>query len=156
MIGSGDATELALFDRGRLGRHASSSPATRLAEPGALERSLARQLADELFDPETDAALSLVARGRSGAALPEVGEGNLPGLAQGSSRRRRRVFAAPTPTAVPAVGAALAAVREGVVRLNLLPEENREAFDEGAVDHDLGAARDERRPPARVGRERRS
>jgi general secretion pathway protein L len=32
---------------------------------------------------------------------------------------------------VPAVGAALGAVREGMVRVNLLPVENREAFDEG-------------------------
>ena len=40
-------------------------------------------------------------------------------------------FAPATPAILPAVGAALGAVREGVVRLNLLPTEQREAFDEG-------------------------
>jgi Tfp pilus assembly protein PilN len=129
VIGSGDATELALFTGGRLVA-TQLLPATRLAEPGALERSLTRQVADELFDPEKTPLYrwSLAPGGRP---LPEVGEGNLPGLAQGKLAAPETFFASPTPTAVPAVGAALAAVREDAVRLNLLPEENREAFDEG-------------------------
>src|SRR5205085_1035816 len=40
-------------------------------------------------------------------------------------------FAPASAAILPAVGAALGAVREGVVRLNLLSAEHREAFDEG-------------------------
>lgn len=129
VIDGGDATELALFKAGRLVA-TQLLPASRIAEPGTLERSLARQLADEVFDPEKTALYRWTLR-EGARPLPEIGDGNLAGLARGKLAAPETFFASPTPSSVPAVGAALAAVREDSVHLNLLPVENREAFDEG-------------------------
>ena len=60
-----------------------------------------------------------------------LGEANLVEMAKGKLATGETEVAPATPAILPAVGAALGAVREGVVRLNLLPAEQREAFDEG-------------------------
>jgi len=125
-----DATEIALFSQGRLVA-SQLVPAPNASEPAALLRSLQRQLADELFEPEQTTLYrwSLV-NGRAPAAT-ELGEANLVEMAKGRLATGDVEFAPATPGILPAVGAALGAVREGVVRLNLLPTEQREAFDEG-------------------------
>jgi len=88
-------------------------------------------MADEFVDPD-QVRLFRWQLGDGGApSLPAIGEGDLPGLARGRLVAPDSFFADASPSAIPAVGAALAAVREGMLRVNLLPEENREAFDEG-------------------------
>jgi general secretion pathway protein L len=129
VLGTGDAIELALFSQGRL-IATQLLPTSRLRDPGALERSLNRQISDELLDPETTPLYRWSLLDGSGE-LPEVGDGNLPALALGKLAAPETFFASAAPPLLPAVGAALAAVREDAVHLNLLPEENREAFDEG-------------------------
>jgi general secretion pathway protein L len=124
-----DATEIALFAGGRLVA-SQLVPGTRASNPAALERSLSRQLADELLEPDTTSVYQWSLANGHGADAPPIGEGNLPELARGRLTAADAFFTAP-PSVLPAVGAALGAVREGVVGLNLLPTENREAFDEG-------------------------
>ncbi|HXJ37078.1 MAG TPA: PilN domain-containing protein [Candidatus Eisenbacteria bacterium] len=130
VVGTPDATELALVADGRL-LSSQLVPSARLVEPGALDRSLARQMADELVDPERVALFHWQLGNGGTPPVPPVGEGDLPGLARGRLTAPEAFFEAAAPSAVPAVGAALAAVREGLLRVNLLPVENREAFDEG-------------------------
>ncbi len=129
VIGSSDSTEIALFAGGRMVA-SQLVPAARATDRAVLERSLARQLADELLDPEQTSIYQWSLANGGGPALPVLGETNLPELARGHLTARDDVFAG-SPAVLPAVGAALGAVREGVVGLNLLPTENREAFDEG-------------------------
>jgi general secretion pathway protein L len=129
VIGSSDATEIALFAAGRLVA-SQLVPAARAMDRTVLERSLARQLADELLDPEQTSIYQWSLANGQGLELPVLGETNLPELARSHLAARDDVFAG-SPAVLPAVGAALGAVREGVVGLNLLPAENREAFDEG-------------------------
>jgi general secretion pathway protein L len=124
-----DATEIALFAQGSLVASQLVSRA-RAAEPAVLERSLARQLADELLEPEDTSVYQWsLANGQS--TTPSLGDANLVEMARGKLTAGDGFFAASAPGLLPAVGAALGAVREGVSRLNLLPEENRQAFDEG-------------------------
>jgi general secretion pathway protein L len=97
-----------------------------------LSRSLARQITDGAVAPE-DVQLyrwQLSVNG-NGPVLPEVGDGNLLGLAAGRLEAPPDFFEAREPALLPAVGAALDAVREGTVPLNLLPEEDRRGYDEG-------------------------
>jgi general secretion pathway protein L len=129
LVASPEATELALFADGRL--VASQLLSTAVAvDRAALERSIARQLADELLEPEQTTLYQWSLTNGDGPSLPVLGETNLVEMARGHLVAADGFFTAPRPI-LPAVGAALGAVREGVVRLNLLPAENREAFDEG-------------------------
>jgi len=59
------------------------------------------------------------------------GAGELLALANGRLDAPPEFFSHPEPGVLPAVGAALGAVREGVVELNLLPEEHRPGLQEG-------------------------
>jgi general secretion pathway protein L len=129
VIGSADATEIALFAAGRMVA-SQLVPAARATDRNVLERSLARQIADELFDPEQTSIYQWSLVNGQGPELPILGETNLPAMARGHLSAGDDVFTG-SPAVLPAVGAALGAVREGVVGLNLLPAENREAFDEG-------------------------
>jgi Tfp pilus assembly protein PilN len=130
VLGSADGAEIALVAGGQLVA-SQLVPAARLADPGALERSLARQMADELVDPETVALFRWVLGVNGGPPLPELGDGDLLALAQDKLAVPEALATGSSPGVVPALGAALAAVRESAVPQNLLPEENREAFDEG-------------------------
>jgi Tfp pilus assembly protein PilN len=96
-----------------------------------LQRSLQRQLADELFDAEQTQLYRWSLANGHAPEIPMLGEVNLVEMAKGRLATGESEFAPATPAILPAVGAALGAVREGVVRLNLLPTEQREAFDEG-------------------------
>jgi len=130
VVQGADATEIALFAEGRLVA-SQLVPAPGSAELATLERSLARQLADELFEPERTNLYQWSLANGHGVEMPTLGEANLVEMARGRLATGNLEFAPATPAILPAVGAALGAVREGVVRLNLLPAENREAFDEG-------------------------
>jgi Tfp pilus assembly protein PilN len=90
-----------------------------------------RQLADELFEPERTSLYQWSLANGQGATAPSLGDANLVEMARGKLATADGEFAPAAPAILPAVGAALGAVREGVVRLNLLPAEHREAFDEG-------------------------
>jgi Tfp pilus assembly protein PilN len=130
IIGSPDATEVALLANGRLVA-SQLLPAARLADPAALDRSLARQVADELLDVER-LTLFRWALGNDGvpAASEDAGP-DLRALARGKLVAPDAFFETGSPGMLPAVGAALTAVREGTPGVNLLPAAEREAFDEG-------------------------
>jgi general secretion pathway protein L len=125
-----EATEIALFADGRL--VSSQLVAGTPGKDAALaQRSLARQLADALLEPEKT-TLHRWSVGRDASAPPApADEDDLVALARGKLATDDAFFTAPDPSVLAAVGAALGAVREGVVRVNLLPQENRQAFDEG-------------------------
>ena len=129
VVTSAEGAEVALFAEGRL---VSSQliAGDRAGEPGVVERSLARQLADATLDAE-QAIVYQGSLGDGGGELPVLGEGNLWDLGRERLSVADDFFAQGTPVLLPAIGAALAAVREGSVRLNLLPQEDRDAFDEG-------------------------
>lgn len=124
-----DATEVALVAEGRL-LASQLVPASRLADGAALDRAIARQMADELLDPEQVRLYRWTLANGTPAATPADDADDLLGLARQKLGAPEDVASAP-PSALPAVGAALAAVREGIVEVNLLPAELREAFDEG-------------------------
>lgn len=129
LVETPDATEIALFAEGRLVA-SQLVPRASAADAMVLERSLARQLADELLEAERTSVYQWsLANGQSVAA--PLGEANLVEMARTRLTAAEGFFTDTAPAALPAVGAALGAVREGVSRLNLLPEENRQAFDEG-------------------------
>ena len=65
-----------------------------------------------------------------GSSLSLPGEGDLLALARGRLQAPEEFFSS-TPAMLPAVGAALDAVREGTVAVNLLPAEERRGHDEG-------------------------
>jgi general secretion pathway protein L len=123
------ATEVALFARGDLAA-SQLVPAARGTDAGSLERALVRQLGDEAFDAEETVRFQWTLG--DGEPLPEtLGEAGLRALARGRLTADDGFFTDPHPASLIAVGGALAAVREGASKLNLLPAENREAFDEG-------------------------
>jgi general secretion pathway protein L len=130
VVQAADATEIALFSQGRLVA-SQLVPGPNAMESAVLERSLQRQLADELFEPEQTQLYRWSLVNGHAPAVPGLGEANLVEMAKGRLATGDAEFAPVTPAILPAVGAALGAVREGVVRLNLLPAEHREAFDEG-------------------------
>lgn len=124
------ATEVALLAGGRL---VSSQllPASRLAEPNTLSRSLARQLSDELLAAD-DLPLYRWELANGSAPQPGCpGDGELLALGRGRLEAPEAFFESMEPAVLPALGAALDAVREGTVPVNLLPPEDRRATDEG-------------------------
>jgi general secretion pathway protein L len=129
LLGAGGAVEFALLAGGRLVA-SQLVPASRVAAPADLSRSLARQLADGSFAPEEVQLYRWEMSNGAGPPLPPLGDGDLVTLAAGRLQAPAEFFDAHEPALLPAVGAALDAVREGTVPVNLLPEEGR-AHDEG-------------------------
>ena len=125
------ATEVALLTGGRL---VSSQllTARRIGDTAALERSVARQLAEEAL-AANDVPLYRweLANGDGPPGISLPGEGDLLALARGRLAAPEEFFSSSAPAMLPAVGAALDAVREGTVAVNLLPAEERHAHDEG-------------------------
>ena len=130
LIGADKAVELALLVEGRL-LASQLVPASRVAAPADLSRSLAREMADGFVAPEdVDLYRWQLANG-AGPTLPSLGDDNLIGLAVGRMSAPAEFFDGQDPAVLPAVGAALDAVREGHVPVNLLPAEDRRAHEEG-------------------------
>ena len=122
--------EVALLSGGRL-LSSQLLSAKRFGDTTALERAVARQLAETALTAENVPLYRWgVANGTGpGAALP--GDGDLLALARGRLAAPEEFFASTDPAMLPAVGAALDAVREGTVPVNLLPAEERHGYDEG-------------------------
>jgi Tfp pilus assembly protein PilN len=130
LVAAGESVEFALLAKGQLVA-SQVLPAHRLSEPADLSRSLARQLADGAVSAEdVDLYRWSLANG-AGPPLPELGDGDLLALAAGRLDAPADFFETREPTLLPAVGAALDAVREGTIPVNLLPAEGRRGSEEG-------------------------
>ena len=129
MIADGRSVELALVSDGRLVA-SQLLPAQHASSPAELSRSLARQLADGAVAAEETQLFRWQLANGSGPALPDIGDGDLLRLASGRLAAPTEFFETREPAVLPAVGAALDAVREGSVPVNLLPAEGR-LRDEG-------------------------
>ena len=122
------ATEVALLTGGRLVSSQLLST-KRIVDAAGLERSVARQLAEEALAPNDVPLYRWELANGDGSSL------SLPG--EVTCWPSRVAPAGPggvllsTPAMLPAVGAALDAVREGTVAVNLLPAEERRGHDEG-------------------------
>ncbi len=129
LVAAGDAVEFALLAKGQLVA-SQLLPARRVASPADLSRSLARQLADGAVSAED---LDLYRWQLSNGAGPPVslGDGDLLALAAGRLEAPADFFESREPTLLPSVGAALDAVREGTVPVNLLPVEGRRGSEDG-------------------------
>ncbi len=130
LLANGEAVELALLQEGRL-LASQLLPANRVLAPGDLSRSLARQLADGFVAPEELRLYRWRLANGAGPELPPLGDGDLLALAAGRLEAPPEFFQASEPVLLPAVGAALDAVREGSVPVNLLPAEGRRGAEEG-------------------------
>lgn len=128
LLAGSESTEVMLVANGHL-LASQLVPAARMLEPGALDRAIARQMADELLDPERVTLYRWTLANGKPVVTP-LPDDDLLALAAQKLGAGPGVATAPA-SALPAVGAALAAVREGAVDVNLLPAELREAFDEG-------------------------
>jgi len=129
VVRSGADFEVALFaDRQLIASHAvrGGTPPV-VAE---IQQMVRRDLAEVFHAPQTAVEL-LYAIPSNGIVLPEGEGGNLFALASGRLDAPPEFFTRPEPAVLPAVGAALGAVREGVVNINLLPEEHRPGLQEG-------------------------
>lgn len=124
------ATEVALLTQGRLVA-SQLVPASRLREPHALAKSVARQLADEQLEADQVPLYRWELANGAGPALPTLGDGALVAMARGRLEAPEAFFESTDAATLPALGAALHAVREGTIDVNLLPEENRKGYDEG-------------------------
>jgi general secretion pathway protein L len=129
LVGAGEAVELALLAGGQLVA-SQLLPASRVSAPADLSRSLARQMTDGSVAAEDVQIYRWELSNGAGPVTPEVGEGDLLALANGRLQVPPDFFEAREPAVLPAVGAALDAVRETTVPVNLLPAEGR-ASDEG-------------------------
>jgi Tfp pilus assembly protein PilN len=137
LIPEGDDLEVALVRDTRL--CSSQVVPTRRLDAGGLERTLVRLLAEEQL-PATEVTLA-------GYGLP-------PGVREEVQWRDEELFALAAgrleddagrlegsdPVVLPAIGGALAAIREQAVPLNLLPAEQRRAAEEGPSLATLGLA----------------
>jgi len=130
LIDGGEAVELALLTGGRLVA-SQLMPASRVTAPADLSRSLARQLADGFVSADDVRLYRWQLANGSASALPPLGDANLVALAAGRLEAPPDFFDHPDPAVLPAVGAALDAVREGTVPVNLLPAEGRRRSEEG-------------------------
>jgi len=130
LIGAGGAVELALLAGGQLVA-SQLVPLRRLSGPADLSRSLGRQLADEFVAPEDVQLYRWELSNGAGPSLPALGDGDLMALAAGRLEAPPEFLESPEPALLPAVGAALDAVREGTVPVNLLPAEGRRGYEEG-------------------------
>jgi Tfp pilus assembly protein PilN len=130
VLGAGEGVELAILSGGRLVA-SQLVPAGRLSEPGDLSRSLAREMAEGSVASDDLTLYRWQLANGAGPALPLLGDGDLLALANGRLAAPPEFFEAGEPALLPAVGAALGAVREGTVPVNLLPVEGRRGYDEG-------------------------
>lgn len=129
VVQSGVDLEVALFaERQLVASHALRGGV--LPSPGELQQMVRRDLA-EVFHPSQVAVEMLYATTTNGAGEYGEGTGELLALANGRLDAPPEFFSRPEPGLLPAVGAALGAVREGVVDVNLLPEEHRPGLQEG-------------------------
>lgn len=124
LLGAPGGVEVALLSGGRL-LASQLLPATRVTTAAELSRSLARQLADGAVDPAAVQLYRWELGNGSGPALPALGEADLLGLAAGRLEASPEFFTSAEPALLPALGAALGAVREGSIPVNLLPVEGR-------------------------------
>jgi Tfp pilus assembly protein PilN len=129
LVGAGEAVELALVSQGRM-LASQLLPASRVAAPADLSRSLARQMSDGFVTAEDVQVFRWELSNGTGPVTPEVGEGDLLSLAAGRLQAPAEFWETRERALLPAVGAALDAVRESTVPVNLLPAEGR-ATDEG-------------------------
>lgn len=125
-----DVVEVALFVHGTLvASHALRGPQT----PSAAEvQALLRRDLSEVFEPR-EGPIEVLTAGvafESAGGAPELG-GDLAALAHDHLEVPSAFFDAPDASMLPAVGAAIGAVRERVVDVNLLPEEHRIGLQEG-------------------------
>ncbi len=130
LIRDGSEGELAVFvERQLISSHAFRGLAPSTTEVNAMVR---RDLAEVFYSVEAPVDL-LVASTRNGTGTVSVQEGTLDlfALASGRLEAPTSFFDAGEPMVLPAVGAALGAVREGVVDINLLPAEHRPGLQEG-------------------------
>ncbi len=130
LVSAPGATEVALLSGGRL-LSSQLLPTRRLGNTAALERSVARQLADTALVAENVPLYRWELANGAGPDIALPGDGDLLALARGRLEAPEEFFASTEPAMLPAVGAALDAVREGTVPVNLLPEEERRGYDEG-------------------------
>lgn len=129
LIGTQDAAEFTVVkERKVVGSHLVSLQ--RLGAEGVLSRSMARELTEAAAGDDVPLYRWALANG-AGAPLPEVGESNLLELAQERLDAEPEFFADAQPVILPALGAALGAIREGSVEINLLPRENRAGIEGG-------------------------
>jgi Tfp pilus assembly protein PilN len=130
LLGAAEGVELALLVGGRLVA-SQLLPSHRVTGAADLSRSLARQLADGALVPEQVQLYRWELTNGAGPALPQLGDGDLLTLAAGRLEAPPEFFETREASLLPAVGAALDAVREGTLPVNLLPEEGRRGYDEG-------------------------
>jgi Tfp pilus assembly protein PilN len=130
LIRGDDVVEVALMNDGRL-IASQLVPAARAAAPAELSRSFARQLSDGFVTADDVQLYRWELGNGAGPTLPELGEGDLARLAAGRLEAPPEFFERPEPAILPALGAALDAVREGTVPVNLLPAEGRRRSEEG-------------------------
>jgi len=130
VVSAPGATEVALVSGGRL-LSSQLLPARRLGDSASLERSVARQLADTALVAENVPLYRWELANGAGPNIALPGEGDLLALARGRLEAPEEFFTSTDRGVLPAVGAALDAVREGTVPLNLLPAEERSGYDEG-------------------------
>ena len=131
LVSAADGVELTLLADGRL-VGSQLLPARMVRSPTVLERTLQRQIAEEML-PEAELPIFQwqLANGAS-PPMPPLGDGDLVALARGRLDAPPDFLEHADPALLPAVGAALDAVREGTVtvregmrRVNLLPEVGR-------------------------------
>ncbi len=128
LVRDGSEGELAVFvERQLVASHALRGQAPTTAEVNAMVR---RDLAEVFHVVEAPVDL-LVAATRNGTPGSPEGTIDLFALASGRLEAPTSFFDAAEPSLLPAVGAALGAVREGVVDINLLPAEHRPGLQEG-------------------------
>jgi general secretion pathway protein L len=130
LVSAPGATEVALVSGGRL-LSSQLVPAKRLGDATALERSVARQLAETALSAEHVPLYRWELANGAGPGITLPGDGELLALARGRLEAPEEFFASAPPAMLPAVGAALDAVREGTIPVNLLPAEERHGYDEG-------------------------
>jgi Tfp pilus assembly protein PilN len=130
LLGAAEGVELALLVGGRLVA-SQLLPSHRVSGAAELSRSLARQLADGALAPEQVHLYRWELTNGAGPTLPPVGDGDLLTLAAGRLKAPPEFFETHETALLPAVGAALDAVREGTRPVNLLPKEGRRGYDEG-------------------------
>jgi Tfp pilus assembly protein PilN len=127
---SGDDVEVALFaERQLVASHTLRR--TTLPSAGELQQMVRRDLAEVFHASPATAVETLYASGANGAAAPGEEQVDMFALASGRLDAPAEFFAQPDPSLLAAVGAALGAVREGVVDINLLPEDRRPGLQEG-------------------------